>query len=714
MVRVLFYTSIISLLISSTFLFFNVTAVFVIISVLLLLLLLFLIFKHNNKFNYIFMFLICIIFCVVGIFNIKDTLKAQTELDGKTVVVEGYLTDDPVSYDTYCAYILNTEKISLKNSTDNIPQNLKIHITQKGDFAFTSFVKVKAKLKLKRVDGKLKGYSFSQGIFFTATKAKVISVTDMQTKPITYNANLVAKSINKSLYSNLGYKEASLASAVLLGDETGLSDKFYTQSKLTGVTHMLVVSGTHISIITLGIYTILEKIKFPKRLKPVLMLFVVFAIMAICGFSSSIVRAGFTFIVYFVGELFYKRSDGLNALGTATVILLFINPYLALDIGYLLSYVATYAVIALTKNFEVIFNKIYFRGLLGKIYRGSITIISQTLAATFATMPVCMIFFGYISIISVITNLLLATAVNGILIFSIFAVMLAPIPLINVFSFVFFFAITYLSKFTYFIVDLFSSLDFILFEVTTAHYIFWLILCLAIFIAFNIKKIKDFPFIYKTLKTFSVSLVAAAFLVVTIDYLKPKNYTRISFVNVGNGICTIIKHKDSTLLLGLGDNSTDHHKITENLLSMGVRQVDLAVVPHCNKAYCGGVVNSLKNLNIKKIVSSKNGAFFKGLSSYKNVTYFTGRYRGNIGEINFSINNGITTVYTPFIKIVFNDGPFVYKTDANMMVSLNYIPSLFKGDCIVVCGSEVKKQDIKNCYYIEDNIEFKAGEKYDN
>lgn len=709
MVRVLFIASILSLVISAAFLFLPLYASIIIAAILLIFFVLVLILKRKNKFNNAFMWFICFAFTVCGIFNLLNLSKIEA-LDGKTAYVEGYITEDAESYDTYCAYILNTTRVEIGGTSENIPQRFKIRITESGDFAFSSFVNIKATIKLNRIEEDYKNYSYSQKIYLSSKSAKVISVEEMPHKPLKYYPYLLSKKINKLLYNNLSYKEAALSSAVLLGDDVGLSDTFYNNSKVTGVTHMLVVSGTHLSIITMALLKLMKKIKFPYRLGRILMLIVVYVIMAVCGFSASILRAGLTYVIYFIGNILFRKSDGLNALGASAVILLFDSPFLAYNIGYLLSYAATFGVIYLTGKVYRVLTKIYIKGFLGRAYRSIAFILSQTLAASFATLPICMLTFGYFSVISPVANLCLNAAVNGILILSIFAVMLAAVPILNIFSFVFFFGVTYLSKFTYFVVNTLGNLNFALVSVEKIHILCWALIFIAVFGGIGAQKIREYMHIYKISIVGCVSAFLIAVTIFSYTYFKPQNYTTVSFVNVGNGICAIVKYDKNTLLVGIGDNSSDHKKITNSIFKLGCRGVDVVLIPTTTKDYAGGGVDSLDNINYEMLLAKKHGTYNAMLDPYENITYFNKSASGRVGEIDYSINSFSTVVKTPNTSIEFNNNQQNVTSECDILVTLNYLPLKQSGE-VYVCGTSLKTYvNQENIHYINENLTINIGE----
>ena len=709
MVRVLFYASIISLVVSAAFLFLPFFGSVLLAALLFVAFVLVAILKRKNKFNNAFMLFVCVVFSVYGIFNLLNVSKIE-KLDGETAFVEGYITEDAESYDTYCAYILNTTRVEINGSTENIPQKFKIRITESGDFAFSSYVKVKAEIKLNKIDNQYKNYSYSQKIYLSSNSTSVVSVEEMPNKPLKYYPYLLSKAINKLLYNNMGYNEAALSSAVLLGDDVGLSERFYNNSKVTGVTHMLVVSGTHLSIITMALLKLLKKVNFPHRLSQVLLLCVVYLIMAVCGFSASVVRAGLTYVIYFVGNIFFKKSDGLNALGASAIILLFDCPFLFYNIGYLLSYAATFGVIYLTGKVYKILSKIYIKGPIGRVYNAVAFILAQTLSASFATLPISMLTFGYFSVISPLSNVCLNAVVNGILILSIFAALLSFVPILNIFSFACFFGITYLSKFTYFVVDALGNLESTLVSIEGIHYFAWILIFIALFGYIFAQRIREYMHVYKAtaISCLSVFLVAVSLFVYT--YFKPNNFTNLTFVNVGNGICAIIEHKDNAVLIGIGDNSTDHKRITNELFKLGRRGVDLILVPTTTKDYVGGGVDSLENINYKELIAKSNGTYNAALEPFKNIKYFDKVANGNVGEISYNIDAYQTIMKTPNISIEFNNSEINVNSNCDYLVTLNYLPLNHTGE-VFVCGTQLNTYtNLENFHYINENKTIKIGE----
>ena len=128
--------------------------------------------------------------------------------------------------------------------------------------------------------------------------------------------------------------------------------------------------------------------------------------------------------------------------------------------------------------------------------------------------------------------------------------------------------------------------------------------------------------VYKVTVVGLISIFLTATMIFVYTYFKPQNFTTVSFVNVGNGICAIVKYQENTVLVGIGENSTDHNRITNEIFKLGHRGVDVVLVPTTTKDYAGGGVDSLDNINYKMLVAKNNGTYNAVLSPYDNITYF--------------------------------------------------------------------------------------------
>ena len=192
--------------------------------------------------------------------------------------------------------------------------------------------------------------------------------------------------------------EANLGLSYLLGVKTGLPKEFNDKLRAVGLTHIVVASGAHLSILVEVARKIFGKVsRFSGLLFSVL--FVLF-FMCMVGWTPSILRAGLmsilTLLAWYVGREFVAWRIIL----LVVAITLMMNPTFVMNLGWQLSF-ASYAGIMMLGPKMV---KYFY----GKKKPGLVTeTILATISATLMTLPLTLYYFGQISLISIGANLLI-------------------------------------------------------------------------------------------------------------------------------------------------------------------------------------------------------------------------------------------------------------------------------------------------------------------
>lgn len=231
--------------------------------------------------------------------------------------------------------------------------------------------------------------------------------------PIAYPKKLSSgQGIYKSLYAIsdkfessvnrvLPEPHASLAVGLVLGIKRNIPDSFKDALSVTGLTHIIALSGYNVTIIVAVLADLLVAYLGRKKV------FLVGSILIICfvvltGASSSVVRAAiFSFLVMF-GKIIGRRADFTNIIILAALLMVLFNPFiLALDVGFQLSFLAFCGLIYLSPIVTCIFE----RHRTNKIPNLIKMPLIETLSAQIAVFPLILTLFGRVSIIGPISNL---------------------------------------------------------------------------------------------------------------------------------------------------------------------------------------------------------------------------------------------------------------------------------------------------------------------
>ena len=228
--------------------------------------------------------------------------------------------------------------------------------------------------------------------------------------------------------SGLSDNEFGVAAAILLGYDDNLADEVRQNYVAAGSMHILCVSGMHVGIIYLlasFLLGFLNRKKWQKTLKQVLLLALVWFYALIAGLSPSILRASLMISFVIIGEMIHRKGFIINSIAASAFILLCINPNNLFEIGFLLSYASVIGIVVLQRpiySWFVIKNK-----LLDKAWR----ITAVALAAQAGTIPFTLFYFNQFSTYFVLSNLFL-TPISFIVVISGMVLLLVSwIPYLN-------------------------------------------------------------------------------------------------------------------------------------------------------------------------------------------------------------------------------------------------------------------------------------------
>ena len=226
---------------------------------------------------------------------------------------------------------------------------------------------------------------------------------------------------------------AGLLISLLFGDKTFLSAESYRAFRMAGAAHLLAVSGLHLSVWVLGFYTLLRRRGVSLRLTTVLSMGVTLLVMAFALFSGSVLRAGFMLLVFLLGGLLRRESDGLNSLGVSVIVCLLLDPFLAGNVGFLLSVLSTAAIFALAFPLSVrLLKQKHFKSArVRRLVTALTEAVCVSVCITLVTAPVLVYFFGSVSLVGVLSSLFFLPLTTPLLLCAGASLLLGGVPLLG-------------------------------------------------------------------------------------------------------------------------------------------------------------------------------------------------------------------------------------------------------------------------------------------
>ena len=478
-------------------------------------------------------------------------------------------------------------------------------------------------------------------------KAEKISIISKNNVNIINSlANNIKLKITNNINKLMPEKYSSILLGLILGETQNIEDNMQENFKIANISHVLAISGMHITYIILGVEIILKKL-LGKRKTRIITLFVLLIYMFITGFSPSIVRASIMGILVIMSKLIYRKNDIYTSIAFSLLILLIYNPFLIPNVGLQLSYLGTIGIIIFNKNIYNFFRSIKIRNrkIKYRINRKIILLvdnIKQILSVTFSAqimiLPILLYHFNLLGIYFFISNLFVSIIIGPVIIIGFICVI---ISFISIEIAKFFSGIVFLGIKVLILIAEVSNLPFSKIYIPTPrvwqiiiYYIFILIVN-AIYRAINLKnpnyteiRIKNlfslmiYKFNQNKKKIIQIILI---FLIISFIYnIIPKNL-KIHFIDVGQGDSTfIITPNNKTILIDGGGNTSSEYDVGESvllpyILDRGYTKIDYIFVSHFDQDHIGGILTILEELKVGQIFISKQIENSENYQNFLNI-----------------------------------------------------------------------------------------------
>lgn len=259
----------------------------------------------------------------------------------------------------------------------------------------------RADIIFKEFDEENKLYAMANGILLSgsADNIEIVSSSPKAKSIMQIIREAMLGTIDETLFG----EDRALAKAMLLGDDSGLSQSARERLRICGAAHFTAVSGAHFAVFGAVIMELIPKDR--KRTKAVFAL--LFAPMAMMFFGTSVsaLRAAVMFVISGCAVLFQRTSEPLNTLCAAFILLALFSPGIVLDIGFAMSVMGVFGVAVIGPRLSE-----RLCGLLPqKVVRLSpvITAVTVSVSAVVCTAPISAAFFKGVSLPGALTSILL-------------------------------------------------------------------------------------------------------------------------------------------------------------------------------------------------------------------------------------------------------------------------------------------------------------------
>ena len=374
----------------------------------------------------------------------------------------------------------------------------------------------------------------------------------------------------------------AFAKALLLGDKSDLSGQQSREFSISGISHIVAVSGLHVSILFGFIGMVTGKRRWLMLLVgiPLLLCFG-----AMSGFTASVTRAVIMQMLFLLALAVNREYDPPTALSFAALVILLQCPLSIAGIGFQLSFASVAGIFLFYPGLSGwLKNWLPGKGksLRGRLERWFTASVAVTLSATVMTVPLVAIHFGVVSLVGVVTNLLVLPVVS-LVFFGVMAVCAvgclhsgAAAVLAGI--------VSVLIRYVLAVAGRLAKLPLAAVFTVSPYIVFWLIFVYALifWLLLSGRKRPGIAFSVSVLGL-CVSLMLSFLEPLTCDY-------RVTVLDVGQGQCIVLQSEGNTFLVDCGGRRGEEAAdiAAEYLLSQGIRRIDGLILTHYDRDHAEG------------------------------------------------------------------------------------------------------------------------------
>lgn len=420
-----------------------------------------------------------------------------------------------------------------------------------------------------------KEYLKYQKIYYTFEVEKISKVS--ANKKIQYSIkNSIMKSIDKRDNKEYFY-------AFILGTSYYIDEDISDSYILNGISHLLAVSGTNISLLSLFLMKILKKFKIKDIVTIIFIMFYMF----ITNYSPSILRAGVFFILLILNKKYKLNISIINLMLLSLFILIIIDPYIIYKIGFQYSYIIS-------------FYLIYFSKLITKYKSKMYKLFIVSFIAFLSSFPISINNFFQLNLLSIFINIIFVP---------IFSIIVFPFTLIT-------FILPFLNPILKLIILAFESLSLIISKVEILTFSLQKVNFIFILIYYLISTYILIGLYNKKYKRIFILILIIIFHY-NINYFN--NNLEITYIDVGQGDSSLIMFPNNkgNILIDTGgkenyykeDWSEKNKKysigkdtICPYLKSKGVKKLYYLILTHGDYDHMGEAINLVNNFKVENVI----------------------------------------------------------------------------------------------------------------
>ena len=384
------------------------------------------------------------------------------------------------------------------------------------------------------------------------------------------------------------------ARALVLGDSNALDDNTVSDLGVSGIRHVVAVSGLHVSILC-ALLTFL--VGGRQWLTCILGLPLLGIFCAVTGFTPSVTRASIMMGLMMIAGAIRREYDPLTELSAAVLVMTVLNPMVVTSVSFQLSAASVLGILLFYGNIRAWLAAGFppCRGIPGRLVRWLCSSVAISLSTLVFVTPLSALHFDSVSLIAPLTNLLTVWAVVyifwgilGVLLMSLFfragALVLAHVT-------------SFLIRYVLGAAGVLSRVPLAAVYTVSLPVVIWLISVYVLGVVLLGGRHKR-PKWLVAVGTFGLAAALG------ISWLLPlRDHARITVLDVGQGQCILLQSSGRSFLVDCGGDwdGKAAELASQALLSQGIHRLDGLILTHFDRDHVGGAPGLLHRVNARRI-----------------------------------------------------------------------------------------------------------------
>ena len=363
---------------------------------------------------------------------------------------------------------------------------------------------------------------------------------------------------------------SGLLMALVIGDRSGMSPTLNTDFQKSGMSHLVVVSGLHLTMMYAMVAYLLTPIK-KGWLKSLLAIAFCWFFALLTGFGSSVVRAAVMLTVAEAGRLLNRQGDLLTSLAFCCIIMTAINPYTVLSLGFLLSVGSVAGLAVFAAPIE--------KALVKPSQNGAVVFLMKSAAVSFsaqlgAALPL-LFSFGSLPLLGVVANIPAVPLSNFIIVAAIVGAVLSFLipPVGTVVGIV----AAMLSRLLIIISQIVAAIPFSQFNLTERYQTVWFI---GFYLLLAVITTRQLTAVFKARCLLGACVAGLLCAVISLSL----NLGSIDVLVTEQSDCVVIIKGGHAVMVGTPRMAGEPRRLADAMARLGVNKLDAAILPDFNSA----------------------------------------------------------------------------------------------------------------------------------